>query len=172
MTNVAKFKENKMWDNIKNIIGASAPVLGTLIGGPAGTAVGTLISKTLGVDNTPEAIELALRNNPDALLRIKELETSKELAILEAEHKARLSAIEDKRVDNEKDQMFLAEVAKFVETEAKNAKEALQKEEYEIAFDATQKMVKLIKDQLVEGLINYANEMGGNDNITALVIKR
>ena len=109
MTNVAKFKENKMWDNIKKIIGASAPVLGTLIGGPAGTAVGTLISKTLGVDNTPEAIELALRNNPDALLRIKELETSKELAILEAEHKARLSAIEDKRVDNEKDQMFLAD---------------------------------------------------------------
>ncbi|WP_281773642.1 hypothetical protein [Haemophilus parahaemolyticus] len=56
------------------------------------------------------------------------------------------------------DQMFLAEVAKFVETEAKNAKEALQKEEYEIAFDATQKMVKLIKDQLVEG--NFAGSTG------------
>ena len=113
MTNVAKFKENKMWDNIKNIIGASAPVLGTLIGGPAGTAVGTLISKTLGVDNTPEAIELALRNNPDALLRIKELETSKELAILEAELENKRidvsSVIDNRKLDNEKDQMFLSD---------------------------------------------------------------
>ena len=102
-----------MWDNIKEIIGTSAPVIGTLLGGPAGTAVGTLISKVLGVDNTPEAIELALMNNPDALVKIKELETSKELAILQAEleHK-RIdvdSVINNRKLDNEKDQMFLAD---------------------------------------------------------------
>lgn len=100
-----------MWDNIKELIGTSAPVIGTLLGGPAGGAVGGLISKVLGVDNTPEAIELALMNNPDALLKIKELETSKELAILQAEleHK-RIdvgSVIENRKLDNEKDQMFL-----------------------------------------------------------------
>ena len=102
-----------MWDNIKEIIGTSAPVIGTLLGGPAGVAVGGLISKVLGVDNTPEAIELALMNNPDALVKIKELETSKELAILQAEleHK-RIdvdSVINNRKLDNEKDQMFLAD---------------------------------------------------------------
>lgn len=102
-----------MWDNIKELIGASAPVIGTLLGGPAGGAVGGLISKVLGVDNTPEAIELALMNNPDALLKIKELETSKELAILQAEleHK-RIdvgSVIDNRKLDNEKDQMFLSD---------------------------------------------------------------
>ena len=102
-----------MWDNIKELIGTSAPVLGTLLGGPAGGAVGGLISKVLGVDNTPEAIELALMNNPDALLKIKELETSKELAILQAEleHK-RIdvgSVIDNRKLDNEKDQMFLSD---------------------------------------------------------------
>lgn len=102
-----------MWDNIKEIIGTSAPVIGTLLGGPAGGAVGGLISKVLGVDNTPEAIELALMNNPDALVKIKELETSKELAILQAEleHK-RInvdSVISNRKLDNEKDQMFLAD---------------------------------------------------------------
>ena len=106
-------KENKMWDNIKELIGTSAPVIGTLLGGPAGGAVGGLISKVLGVDNTPEAIELALMNNPDALLKIKELETSKELAILQAEleHK-RIdvgSVIDNRKLDNEKDQMFLSD---------------------------------------------------------------
>lgn len=102
-----------MWDNIKKLIGTSAPVIGTLLGGPAGGAVGGLISKVLGVDNTPEAIELALMNNPDALLKIKELETSKELAILQAEleHK-RIdvgSVIDNRKLDNEKDQMFLSD---------------------------------------------------------------
>lgn len=102
-----------MWDNIKELIGTSAPVIGTLLGGPAGGAVGGLISKVLGVDNTPEAIELALMNNPDALLKIKELETSKELAILQAEleHK-RIdvgSVIDNRKLDNEKDQMFLSD---------------------------------------------------------------
>ncbi len=102
-----------MWDNIKELIGTSAPVIGTLLGGPAGGAIGGLISKVLGVDNTPEAIELALMNNPDALLKIKELETSKELAILQAEleHK-RIdvgSVIDNRKLDNEKDQMFLSD---------------------------------------------------------------
>lgn len=102
-----------MWDNIKELIGTSAPVIGTLLGGPAGGAVGGLISKVLRVDNTPEAIELALMNNPDALLKIKELETSKELAILQAElERKRIdvgSVIDNRKLDNEKDQMFLSD---------------------------------------------------------------
>lgn len=102
-----------MWDNIKELIGTSAPVIGTLLGGPAGGAVGGLISKVLCVDNTPEAIELALMNNPDALVKIKELETSKELAILQAELENKRidvgSAIDNRKLDNEKDQMFLSD---------------------------------------------------------------
>lgn len=102
-----------MWDNIKELIGTSAPVIGTLLGGPAGGAIGGLISKVLGVDNTPEAIELALMNNPDALLKIKELETSKELAILQAELENKridvASVIDNRKLDNEKDQMFLSD---------------------------------------------------------------
>lgn len=102
-----------MWDNIKELIGTSAPVIGALLGGPAGGAVGGLISKVLGVDNTPEAIELALMNNPDALVKIKELETSKELAILQAELENKRidvgSVIDNRKLDNEKDQMFLSD---------------------------------------------------------------
>ena len=98
-----------MWDNIKELIGTSAPVIGTLLGGPAGGAVGGLISKVLGVDNTPEAIELALMNNPDALLKIKELETSKELAILQAELEHKRIDVEAKRAETEEKQIYLAD---------------------------------------------------------------
>lgn len=78
-----------MWESIKELVSGVAPTVGTLIGGPAGAAVGTLVAKVLGVEDRPEAIEEALKNNPDALVKIRELETSKELAILkmELEHK-------------------------------------------------------------------------------------
>ena len=59
-----------MWDKVKGIIGSAAPVVGTLLGGPAGAAMGSIIADTLGVANEPSAIERALEKNPDALLKI------------------------------------------------------------------------------------------------------
>jgi len=72
------------WDDIKQLIGSSAPLIGGLIGGPAGAGIGTLISSTLGVDNSAEAIHKELTNNPEALLKIKSLEFS---------HKEKLEAM-------------------------------------------------------------------------------
>lgn len=63
-----------MWDNVKNILGTAAPIIGTLIGGPAGTAVGSLVASALGVENTPQAIKQELKNNPEALVKLKQLE--------------------------------------------------------------------------------------------------
>ena len=63
-----------MWDNVKSILGTAAPIIGTLIGGPAGTAVGSLVASALGVENTPHAIEQELKNNPEALVKLKQLE--------------------------------------------------------------------------------------------------
>lgn len=83
-----------MWDKVLELIGDAAPVVGTMLGGPAGAAVGGLVAKALGVDNTPEAIEEALKSNPDALVKIKEIEASKELAQLENQYK---NKVEDNR---------------------------------------------------------------------------
>jgi len=70
-----------MWDNIKNIIGSSAPLIGTLIGGPAGAAVGGMVASALGCDNTPEAIEQSLKSNPDALIILKKLEFDNQIQL-------------------------------------------------------------------------------------------
>lgn len=63
------------WNSIKNAVGKIAPIAGTLLGGPAGAAVGGMISSALGVENNPEAVAAAL-GNPDAVIKLKELEVN------------------------------------------------------------------------------------------------
>ncbi len=88
-----------MWDKIKSLLGSAAPLIGTVIGGPAGGAVAGMVASALGVDSSPEAIERALINNPDALLEIKklELENAQEFKRLAIEE-GRL-ALDEKRAE-------------------------------------------------------------------------
>ena len=80
-----------MWDKVKKAIAGAAPLLGTALGGPAGGAVASLIAGALGVEETPDAIEAELAGNPEALLKLKQLqlEHAREIKrlVLEAETK-------------------------------------------------------------------------------------
>jgi len=62
------------WSSVKGIVSKAAPLLGTALGGPAGAAIGGLISSALGVDNSPDAVASELKDNPDALLKLKQLQ--------------------------------------------------------------------------------------------------
>jgi gas vesicle protein len=63
------------WKNLAPLLADVAPLIGTAIGGPAGGAVGALVANTLGVKNNPQAIAQAIKQNPDALVKIKQLES-------------------------------------------------------------------------------------------------
>lgn len=79
------------WDNVKGLIGKGAPLIGSLIGGPAGGAVASMVASALGVEDTPSAIEAALKGDPDAMVKLKELELT---------HKTKLEELnlEDTRI--------------------------------------------------------------------------
>jgi hypothetical protein len=64
------------WGSIKKLIGESAPLLGTLVAGPAGTAVGGIISSALGVENTPNAVAHAIKSDPQIAVKLREIEYS------------------------------------------------------------------------------------------------
>lgn len=64
------------WKDIAGVVGKAAPVVGTLLGGPAGAAVGGLVAAALGTDSTPDAVSAALIGNPDAIVKIQELQTN------------------------------------------------------------------------------------------------
>lgn len=83
------------WKDLTSSIGKFAPLIGTVLGGPAGAAVGALVSATLGTDNDPSAVEQALVNNPDVALKLAQLEADQRIQLqtlaITAEHN-RLSA--------------------------------------------------------------------------------
>lgn len=64
------------WADVGRIIGAAAPTVGTLLGGPAGAAVGALVSSALNTANDPEAVSAILTTNPDAMVKVQELQTN------------------------------------------------------------------------------------------------
>lgn len=69
------------WKDIASSIGKFAPLLGTVIGGPAGAAVGALVSATLGTDNDPSAVQQALVSNPDIAVKLAQLEVEQRVQL-------------------------------------------------------------------------------------------
>jgi len=85
-----------LWNKIKNVVGISAPVLGNAIVPGIGGAAGSLIAKALGCEPKPEAIETAISKDPQAALKLKELETKHSEFLISAAH--------------ENDKMYLTDV--------------------------------------------------------------
>jgi len=62
------------WSDLENAIGKAAPILGTLLGGPAGGAVGALISSSLGISNTPDELNAAIAADPALAEKLQEIQ--------------------------------------------------------------------------------------------------
>jgi hypothetical protein len=65
------------WDNIKGMIAKAAPLIGGAIGGPGGSLVAGWIASELGDDvdpSDPIALEKAIKADPNAMLKLRELE--------------------------------------------------------------------------------------------------
>lgn len=62
------------WTDVGRLVGRSAPIVGALLGGPAGASVGSLVASALGVDPTPDSVDAALGRDPEAFAKIAELQ--------------------------------------------------------------------------------------------------
>ncbi len=71
------------WKDIAGAVGKAAPILGTLVGGPAGAAIGGLIAAALGTGNTPDAITNAIATDPSAALKLAQYESDNRVKLQE-----------------------------------------------------------------------------------------
>ncbi|MDN5850288.1 MAG: holin family protein [Nitrococcus sp.] len=62
------------WSDIAGFIGSAAPLLGGVLAGPAGAAAGRLVASALGVEDKPAALAAALKADPQALIKLKQIE--------------------------------------------------------------------------------------------------
>ena len=76
------------WDKIKDVVGSVAPMAGSMLAGPAGGAVGAMLASALGVDNTPDAVATAIKSDPQAAVKIREIEAQLEQTRLEVRGQA------------------------------------------------------------------------------------
>lgn len=58
------------WKDLAGPIGKMAPVVGGLLMGPAGSAVGTLVAAALGTPAEPDAVQAAVSRDPQAAEKI------------------------------------------------------------------------------------------------------
>lgn len=71
-----------------DLLKSVAPGLATMVAGPLGGAAVSAIAKKLGVEDTVEAVTKAVQNDPDAALKLREID----LREIEAANKDRDSA--------------------------------------------------------------------------------
>lgn len=62
------------WKDLGKQVASAAPVLGAALGGPIGGAAGSLIASVFGVENTPDAVEKAIKADPESAIKLRELE--------------------------------------------------------------------------------------------------
>jgi hypothetical protein len=69
------------WKDLAGIVGSAAPMLGALIAGRAGAAVGAMIASGLGVGNNPSDVQTALATNPDAAVKLAQIEKDRQVEL-------------------------------------------------------------------------------------------
>lgn len=70
------------WKDIAGTVGKVAPLLGTLLGGHAGAAIGGLVASALGTAATPDDVAAALAN-PDSLVKLRQIEADRSTRLAE-----------------------------------------------------------------------------------------
>ena len=62
------------WADVGRAVASASPALGAALGGPAGAALGSLIASAFGADNSPASVSAAVANDPDAAVKLREIE--------------------------------------------------------------------------------------------------
>src|SRR5690606_6771932 len=67
----------------KKIAATGAGLLGSAIAGPAGAGLGSIVADVLGVENRPDEIALAIERDPQAAVKLQEVQSQERVRLQE-----------------------------------------------------------------------------------------
>lgn len=82
------------WKKLGRKIADVAPILGTAVGGPAGAAIGALISKNLGTKDDPESVYQHLMATDEWQFKVLEIEKNYKVEIQRLDLEARKAELQ------------------------------------------------------------------------------
>lgn len=88
------------WKDVGKAISKAAPILGGIIGGPIGAAAGgaaSLIASCFGVGEDPAAVMEAIKADPNALVRLREIEQEHQAELLRWKTAQIQAEVEDRK---------------------------------------------------------------------------
>jgi hypothetical protein len=91
------------WKEVGAKIAKSAPLIGGILGGPGGGAIGgvvSMVASALGLKSespAPEEVMRAIEQNPDALLKLKEMELRNKTTLEDMALKRDIAYLEDRQ---------------------------------------------------------------------------
>lgn len=71
------------WQELGKQVADYAPLLGGVLCGPSGAAFGTILASKFGTKETPNDIAAAIQADPNAALKLKEIESNNETKLQE-----------------------------------------------------------------------------------------
>lgn len=95
-------------DGLKAFGKGALRFLPALAGGPAGPLIQSLVSDALGVDDDESAVLEALKNDPEALVKLKKLESDERIRLKELAIEQGKLAIQEKQAEAEQRKAELA----------------------------------------------------------------
>lgn len=85
------------WSKVGESIASYAPLLGGVVGGPAGSALGGVVASVFGVEPKPDLIMNAIKTDPEASVKLKAIELDNKVELQRLSIQIAESEIKDKQ---------------------------------------------------------------------------
>ena len=84
------------WSDLGKTVASAAPLLGGVVGGPLGAGIGSIKASVFGVENDPDTISAAIKADPNAAIKLREIELNHKSKLEDIAFKVTQAELADK----------------------------------------------------------------------------
>lgn len=96
------------WSDVGNAVADMAPAIGSVLLGPVGAAAGSVLASIFGTEDKPDAVMHAIRNDPEAAVKLRKAELEYAVEMRRLAIVARTQQIEVNKAEAQSDNVFVS----------------------------------------------------------------